>query len=581
MAELRLNLDPTGVETGSDRAEDALAGVAQAALRTEDALDDVSRRSMPRAGRAGRAMGGSMRQVSMQLSQVVQQTQATGNAVQAMAIQLPDIGLAFGLWGTILGVVAGVTLPLLIDGLGGTGASADTLSDQMDTLDAATQRLNDGLKLQKGDAEALAEAYGLVIAQAQALNAIGLEISLREQREALGELLDTARLTKTGITEFDDAMVKLRAAVSSNEGLALAGAAAFGQYSAEIQTAVQSLYDLGVAAVDPTVTTGELRLQTADLIQTLEGMNDVAFDPLITQLLDVVRGLGGVEGAARNATQALRETIAQGNAADQLVNNPDFFDPRGEGDAGRIFRDRRNPQGRTTRVSRGGGGGGGGASQVDTLAREFERLRGQIDPTWRALQQYNEAIDVLNRAMAGGYVDGPEEYAILLEQIEGKFKSLGDVAESVGQTIEQAMTDAFMGIVDGTLDADEAFKQMASSIIAELFRVLVVQQLVGSFSSGGGGILGGIFSLFGGASGGAPAGGSAPLAVSAGAAGFAAVTGQAQPANANGGVTVVQHNTFQSGVTRQEVAAMTPQLVVATKNAVRDDMQRRPKQWGN
>ena len=56
--------------------------------------------------------GGQLRMMAQQLSQVAQQGSATGNYLQAMAIQLPDIGLAFGTVGIAAGIAAGALLPL-------------------------------------------------------------------------------------------------------------------------------------------------------------------------------------------------------------------------------------------------------------------------------------------------------------------------------------------------------------------------------------------------------------------------------------------------------------------------------------
>ncbi|MFK5282000.1 hypothetical protein ACI3PL_20830, partial [Lacticaseibacillus paracasei] len=60
------------------------------------------------------AGGNQSRMMAMQLSQVAQQASATGNWVQALAIQLPDMALGFGAVGIAAGVLASVTLPLLV-----------------------------------------------------------------------------------------------------------------------------------------------------------------------------------------------------------------------------------------------------------------------------------------------------------------------------------------------------------------------------------------------------------------------------------------------------------------------------------
>ncbi|KRB26331.1 hypothetical protein ASE05_10530 [Mesorhizobium sp. Root172] len=62
---------------------------------------------------AAKNTGYQMRMVAMQLSQVAQQTQTSGNFIQALAIQLPDLALGFGVVGIALGVVAGILLPLI------------------------------------------------------------------------------------------------------------------------------------------------------------------------------------------------------------------------------------------------------------------------------------------------------------------------------------------------------------------------------------------------------------------------------------------------------------------------------------
>ena len=58
-------------------------------------------------------LSNSIRQASMQLSQVAQQGSVTGNYLQALAIQLPDLALGFGTVGIIAGALAGsLAVPL-------------------------------------------------------------------------------------------------------------------------------------------------------------------------------------------------------------------------------------------------------------------------------------------------------------------------------------------------------------------------------------------------------------------------------------------------------------------------------------
>lgn len=200
--------------------------------------------------------------------------------------------------------------------------------------------------------------------------------------------------------------------------------------------------------------------------------------------------------------------------------------------------------------------------------------------------------------IATAAVSAREELTTLGDEsvrISPMLQQLGFDAESLDgimSTVESSMESAFMSMVDGTMSAKDAFKSMASSIIKELFRVLVVKRLVDSISGG----------IFGGGGGGAPAASIRPMArpkASGGSvqSGQPYVTGEhgrelfvpsqngrilsvAQSQNAarggggGDGVTVIQNNTFGSGVTRAEVNAMLPKMVEATKAAVADSKLR-------
>jgi len=90
----------------------------------------------------------------------------------------------------------------------------------------------------------------------------------------------------------------------------------------------------------------------------------------------------------------------------------------------------------------------------------------------------------------GGAKDAVSDLAVTMK----------DKWEGLASTIEDGMTNAFMSTLDGVSSTKDAFRTMAKDIIRELYRVLVVQQLVGSYGvggRGGSGILGAIGGLFG------------------------------------------------------------------------------------
>jgi hypothetical protein len=143
MAELAaLNVKITGDATGLNAAVTAAKGnmteLAAASTRAGMGVSNFSGQSA-RAGSAAGGFANSLRGVSQQLSQVGQQTMASGNFIQALAIQLPDIGLAFGAVGAAAGLLAGVALPMLISAFSSTSENATALASALEELTGATE----------------------------------------------------------------------------------------------------------------------------------------------------------------------------------------------------------------------------------------------------------------------------------------------------------------------------------------------------------------------------------------------------------------------------------------------------------
>ena len=160
-------------------------------------------------------------------------------------------------------------------------------------------------------------------------------------------------------------------------------------------------------------------------------------------------------------------------------------------------------------------------------------------------------------------------------------KDVLDLSKSIGNSMESAM----MSMVDGTKSVKDAFKDMASSIIKELYRIYVVKKITGM-------ITGAIDAKF------AP-----DVAKTAAVAGVAAnggpvqagqryvvgergpemftpnVSGTITPNSQMGGngVTVVQNINISTGVqqtVRAEIRQMMPQIADSAKGAVLDAKRR-------
>jgi predicted nuclease with TOPRIM domain len=178
-----------------------------------------------------------------------------------------------------------------------------------------------------------------------------------------------------------------------------------------------------------------------------------------------------------------------------------------------------------------------------------------------------------------------------LEQTKPAIEALGlsvDETDNLFNSFESSMESAFMSMVDGTKSAEDAFKTMAASIIKELYRVLVVEQLVSSIS-------GAVQGFFGGgspttsprprlaprASGGTVQAGQPYMTGESGRELFVPKTdgrilSPAQTSSMGGGgdaVTVNQTINVSTGVqqtVRTEIKSLMPQIAEGAKSAVVD-----------
>lgn len=199
-----------------------------------------------------------------------------------------------------------------------------------------------------------------------------------------------------------------------------------------------------------------------------------------------------------------------------------------------------------------------------------------------------------NTQAQGRSTSAREKSKVALEAYTKQVEALGLTLtefESISSTIQSSMEDAFMGMVDGTMSAKDAFRSMAADIIKELYRVLVVQRLVGSFATAttaGSGILGaigGALGITGSASGGALMAGQPSIVGEHGrelfvpsSAGRVLSVPQAKAAvNGGGGVVVNQTINVSTGVqqtVRSEIKSLMPQIAEGAKAAVFDAQRR-------
>jgi hypothetical protein len=241
----------------------------------------------------------------------------------------------------------------------------------------------------------------------------------------------------------------------------------------------------------------------------------------------------------------------------------------------------------------------GFADQLEGASGEIQTT---IDGIATRLGEIDTALDKPNQSMAAlrdAFKNGATEVSIFgaaSEEALGKTgRAAKDVQEKISdlrKSIEGSMESAFMSIIDGTKSVKDAFRSMASEIIKELYRVFVVQRLVGMISNA--------VSLFTG-----PAPGSAasilgtPSTRSFAGGGYTGMGSRSGGVDGRGGFpailhpneTVVDHSAGQgmgtvvvnqtinisTGVqqtVRSEIKQLMPQIAESAKQAVVDAKRR-------
>lgn len=203
-----------------------------------------------------------------------------------------------------------------------------------------------------------------------------------------------------------------------------------------------------------------------------------------------------------------------------------------------------------------------------------------------------DAWDALKNAVAAG----TQEVNIFGDASAGAADKAGDAAKkateeltkqqeglkSIADTIRSSFSEAFMSLVDGTKSAKDAFREMARDIVAKLYEILVVEQLVDSIS----GVVGKAFpalapALAGAKAMGGPVTGGQPYLV--GEKGPEIIVPSRNShvipnSGVNGGAVIVNQTiNISTGVqqtVRAEVQSLLPQISDAAKAAMLDARRR-------
>lgn len=150
----------------------------------------------------------------------------------------------------------------------------------------------------------------------------------------------------------------------------------------------------------------------------------------------------------------------------------------------------------------------GGGDREDPLEKYMKRIELQRESL--RLQEDEAAVLTALKTKRDEYTEaqirGAIEATAALRREQETIQEQTDAWSYAQSTLESG----FMAMIDGTKSVEDAFKDMARSIVNELFRVFVLQRLIGGFNPATGvgtGLLGKVGKLFGAADGAAIQGG--------------------------------------------------------------------------
>lgn len=476
VANLRVAVDTTDLQDGK---------VALDQFTVAGGKAEASTTKLTAAAKAAGGSGGGLRMMSMQLSQVAQQGAATGNYLQALAIQAPDLALGFG----AIGIAAGAAIPILY---GLAQGFIDTGQDAAE-MDKSFERLGsriDGLEAVFANAslsmDDLVERFGELADEMQLAFDVMERMEMRSVEEGFrnltADVVDQIGLVDT-LTQSLRGFTGERAQVE-------ALASTFGMTAGEAYNLLENLN-----AIEQADSIGQAAERAADLLFILEETEGPIYDlesplgVLIARLTQLVSLAGDFN---EQMSQASSGVSGPDGARSQVQD--EYFGSSG------LRRDDIVAQwtwsARTPRKSggRGGSGGGGGMSQAqkdhNERLREAERI---YESTRTAAERYAEEVEDLQELLDLGYLS-EETYARAVADVKEQFEEATSAADEFSE-INGLLKDS---ILDFAENGESAMDSLASAIKRAALEALLFGEgplggVLGDLFGGSTGLLGGLF----------------------------------------------------------------------------------------
>lgn len=516
VATMKLRYDGTELR----RAPGDLNAVTEAAKGTEAQTTKVGA-SAKRAGmEMGRAGGGGVRMLSMQLSQVAQQGAVTGNYFRALTTQAADIGLAFG----TVGIAVGAALTVFGSLITGASKASSELNDLDEvSLSGVRGELNALRDLQSQYTDAISlgavaqtDATRIMLgalskefeARAALMNLRRLEMQdqllliqedVEERRRRFNELV---RMELALIDAQDDSggfarnrasearVEAVRRVVAENEEL-VRGLKRGEARAKLIEMALQEVAAALTRGAKITSEMGDGLIGAEKAATSLrEELGDAAVEALQLAGVDITGGISDAAKAAAVLAANLGSSLemaARISAMASAARAGDISQIPGEG-ATQAVRNQQieTLQGRwaahlrsLSRIERGGGGGAGGAAVRNESLEQLKRLYRETRTEAEMFAIQLKELDELFAATDGfaGY-GGQDTYNRKLQSLREEFQEL----PSLAQDAAGAIRSAFDGLFD---DPAQALENLAKELAQMALFATLARGFPGIFGPAG------------------------------------------------------------------------------------------------
>ena len=306
----------------------------------------------------------------------------------------------------------------------------------------------------------------------------------------------------------------------------------------------------------------------------IEQFKETYKDDLITNKNNIQSELKTLEGYLKDAENAYVSASEQANILRNRIE------------------DRSNNTPLPPVVSTTGSGTGGTASAIEAaekIIEAYDKVEGKLEPLVKLQAEYEAQQKAINDALAINHIS-QEKANELLGRAKQKYEEATGQAVNYSGAINamaSGLESGFMSLIDGSESFADSMKNTAREVIKELYRILVVQQLVNSIMGAFGFTRSGGTWIKNKASGGTLQAGTPSLVGENGPELIVpskgsrilshADTMKAMNGGGGSGITVVQNINVSTGVqqtVRTEIKSLMPQIAESAKAAVADAKRR-------